>query len=71
MKDTAGTAIALSMRSNDTLLTMNVDMNDFNFQNYSSIMEILKENRKKFKREMIARHKKQIEILKVQFIARN
>ena len=65
MKDAAGTAFAQHLRGNDRLLTINVDMNDFNFQNFSAITEKLKENKKKFKRALISRHKKSIEELKV------
>jgi len=65
MKDPAGTAFAIHLRTNDSLLTINVDMNDFNFQNFSAITEKLKENKKTFKRGLINRHKKNIEELKV------
>lgn len=66
MKDAAGNAFAINMRGNDTLLTINVDMNDFNFQNFSAIMEKLKENKKKYKKGLISRHKKSIEMLKLE-----
>ncbi len=65
MKDASGAAFASNLQTNESLFSMNVDMNDFNFQNYSAIMDRLKENKKKYKREMIARHKKQIEALQV------
>eukprot|EP00026_Physarum_polycephalum_P012673 Phypoly_transcript_13000.p1 GENE.Phypoly_transcript_13000~~Phypoly_transcript_13000.p1 ORF type:complete len:258 (+),score=66.48 Phypoly_transcript_13000:54-776(+) len=41
-------------------------MNDFNFQNFSAITEKLKENRIKFKKGLISRHKKNIEELKLE-----
>lgn len=66
MRDGAGSAFASNLRTNDTLLTINVDMNDFNFQNFSAITEKLKENKKKYKRGLISRHKKSIEMLKLE-----
>lgn len=65
MRDEAGTAFATALASNDVLLSINVDMNDFNFHNFQSIMASIKANKKKYKRDTIARHKKQIEVLKV------
>jgi hypothetical protein len=65
MKDEAGAAIAECLEYNHTILAINVDMNDFNFSNYSAIMERLKENKSQYKKETISRHTKQIEILQV------
>jgi hypothetical protein len=61
MQEQAGEIMGNYLKSNTTLLMLDVAFNDFNFKNINDIESRIKENQKAFKAAAVGRYKKGID----------